>query len=126
MLKKMYSEEALTEQMLTEGLNFLVVEQQSHPVGFAAYSLTDKNNLVYKIHKLYVLPDQQGKGTGKMLINYIATVAGAEGGKILELNVNRGNPAFNFYQKMGFSIYQEVDLPYHQFVLNDYILRKIL
>ncbi|HEY0897857.1 MAG TPA: GNAT family N-acetyltransferase, partial [Sphingobacteriaceae bacterium] len=124
MLEKMYSEEALADQMLVEGMNFLIVEQENQPVGFAAYSLTDTENQVYKIHKLYVLPDQQGKGTGRMLINYMATVAGTEGGKILELNVNRGNPAFNFYKKIGFTVHQEVDIPYYQFVLNDYILRK--
>lgn len=124
MLEKMYSEEALADQMLAEGMNFLIVEQDSHPVGFAAYSLTDTENQVYKIHKLYVLPDQQGKGTGRMLINYMATVAAGSGGKILELNVNRGNPAFHFYKKIGFTVHQEVDIPYYQFVLNDYILRK--
>jgi GNAT superfamily N-acetyltransferase len=73
-----------------------------------------------------VLPSEQGRGTGKELINYISASAKKLGGNTLELNVNRGNNAQNFYLKSGFSIFQTVDIPYHQFVLNDYVMRKTI
>lgn len=126
MLEKMYSEDALQLQMTAEGINFLIAEREGHPVGFAGYSLTDPQNRIFKIHKLYVLPSEQGKGTGSIFISYIAAVAREEEGQFLELNVNRGNPAFNFYKKLGFSIFQEVDIPYFEFVMNDYVMRKKL
>ena len=81
---------------------------------------------VLKIHKLYVLPCEQGKGTGKKLFEYLSKTAKELKVNILELNVNRANHALNFYQKMGFEIIETVDIPYYQFVLNDYIMRKAL
>lgn len=123
MLKEMYSEESLKEQM-DLGIEFILAERENIPLAFAGFSLTEPG--VYKLHKLYVLPSEQGKGTGKKLIEHISDLAREQGGKILELNVNRGNPASGFYKKAGFDIHQSVDITYHNFVLNDYIMRKDL
>ena len=125
MLNDMYSAESLKEQM-GSGIEFLIVEKENLPVAFAGYSLTNTENQVYKLHKLYVLPTEQGRGTGRKLIEQVSSLATAKGGKILELNVNRGNPAHHFYSKIGFDIYQTIDINYHHFVLNDYIMRKDL
>jgi len=125
MLGNMYSKDALKKQM-DEGMTFLIVERDEKPVAFAAYSLIEPNNLVYKLEKLYVLPSEQGKGTGKALISEVMRIAKEIGGKILELNVNRNNPAYHFYSKLGFKVYKKVDIPYQQFVLNDYIMRQSL
>ena len=125
MLNDMYSAESLKEQM-GSGIEFLIVEKENFPVAFAGYSLTNTENQVYKLHKLYVLPTEQGRGTGRKLIEQVSSLATAKGGKILELNVNRGNPAHHFYSKIGFDIYQTVDISYHHFILNDYIMRKDL
>ena len=125
MLNDMYSAESLKEQM-GSGIEFLIVEKENLPVAFAGYSLTNAENQVYKLHKLYVLPTEQGRGTGRKLIEQVSSLATAKGGKILELNVNRGNPAHHFYSKIGFDIYQTVDINYHHFVLNDYVMRKKL
>lgn len=123
MLKDMYSEVALLSQM-DAGITFLMAERKDLPVGFAAFSLTEPENLVYKLQKLYVLPTEQGKGTGKMLIAEVINLAKQAKGKVIELNVNRKNTAFNFYKKLGFEIYQTVDIPYKHYVLNDYVMRK--
>jgi N-acetylglutamate synthase-like GNAT family acetyltransferase len=123
MLKDMYSEDSLKEQM-NLGIEFILAERENIPMAFAGFSLTEPG--IYKLHKLYVLPTEQGSGTGKKLIGYISDLARELDGKILELNVNRGNPASEFYKKVGFDIYQTVDIPYHNFILNDYIMRKDL
>lgn len=125
MLEHLYSEDALQIQM-NEGITFLIAERNETPVGFAAYSLTEPENLVYKLEKLYVLPSEQGKGTGKALIFEVMKIAKELGGKTLELNVNRNNPAYHFYSKLGFEIHKTVDIPYQQFILNDYIMRQAL
>ena len=125
MLHDMYSAESLFEQMKS-GIEFLIAERENIGIGFAAYSLVDSDNQVYKLHKLYVLPSEQGLGTGKKLIEQVADSAKLKGGKTLELNVNRGNPAQHFYKKTGFEIYRTVDINYHHFVLNDYVMRKEL
>ena len=123
MLKDMYSEESLKKQLVS-GVDFILAEKENLAVAFAGFSLIEPE--VYKLHKLYVLPSEQGNGTGKNLIEYITDLAREQGGKILELNVNRGNSASEFYKKVGFEIYRTVDISYHHFILNDYIMRKNL
>jgi GNAT superfamily N-acetyltransferase len=123
MLEDMYSESVLRHQ-LQEGRNFLLAERDSAPVGFAEYSFISPTEKVFKLHKLYILPSEQGKGTGKEILDHITGLVRTQGGEILELNVNRGNPAVNFYKKLGFEIWKTVDIPYHNFVLNDYVMRK--
>ena len=123
MLNDMYSVESLKKQMQS-GVEFILVEREHKFVAFAGFSLSDAEAEIYKLHKLYVLPSEQGKGTGRQLIEYVSDFARKQGGKILELNVNRGNPAAQFYKKVGFDIYKIIDINYHHFVLNDYVMRK--
>ncbi len=123
MLEDMYSESALKKQ-LDGTRKFLLAERDSTPLGFAEYSFIDPAKKVFKLHKLYVLPSEQGKGTGKKLLEYIIGLARMQGGTIIELNVNRGNPAVNFYKKLGFKIWKTVDIAYYRFLLNDYVMRK--
>lgn len=125
MLSKMYSIESLQSQ-IDEGITFIFAEEESKPLAFASYSLSDSQQFIYKIHKLYILPEEQGRGLGTQLTNFIKSDALARGAKILELNVNRNNPASNFYRKYGFEIFEEVDIPYYQYTLNDYVMRLIL
>lgn len=125
MLDNMYSKNALEEQM-KDGIEFIIVKNGGIEVAFAGYSIIFDETQVFKIHKLYVLPSDQGKGTGKKLFEYLTTIAQELKVNILELNVNRANPALNFYQKMGFEIKETVDIPYYHFVLNDYVMRKAL
>ena len=125
MLENMYSKNALEEQM-KDGIEFIIAKNDVTEVAFAGYSISNEETQVLKIHKLYVLPSEQGKGTGKKLFEYLSTIAQELKVNILELNVNRANPALNFYQKMGFEIIEAVDIPYYQFVLNDYVMRKAL
>lgn len=121
MLKNMYSPEALREQM-ENGIEFILVKNEGIEVAFAGYSIDEGK--VLKIHKIYILPSEQGKGTGKKLIEHLNNIAGTSGISELELNVNRANPALGFYQKVGFEIIETVDIPYYEFMLNDYVMRK--
>ena len=119
MLDDIYSLESLEQQMMN-GATFLIAEYDKVPIGFASFAC---DKLVYRIHKLYLLPACQKRGIGAQLINHIAALAKKAGGEALELNVNRKNPAVGFYEKLGFQIKAEVDIPYHHFIVNDYIMR---
>lgn len=123
MLKNMYSENALREQINSD-IKFLLVKREIENVAFAGYSIEHLPEPLLKIHKIYVLPSEQGKGTGKTLIDYLSSLAKDLNIPGVELNVNRANPALAFYKKMGFEIKETVDIPYYQFVLNDYVMRK--
>lgn len=125
MLVNMYKPEALLTQM-TSGTNYFLVGHNLEPVGFFAIAPKANNSRVCRIEKLYFLSTVQGIGFGRKTIEYIEQLALRKGFPILELNVYRNNPALAFYRKMGFSIFEEVDITYYQFVLNDYVLRKTI
>jgi ribosomal protein S18 acetylase RimI-like enzyme len=122
MLKNMYNDGVLLEQMM-QGHVFLIAEIGKKDMGFAGYSITDHDNKVYKLHKLYVLPEAHGKGVGKFLINEIVNAIREAGGKKLQLNVNRENKAKDFYERAGFQIKETVDLDIgNGFFMNDYVM----
>ncbi|MCG2615643.1 GNAT family N-acetyltransferase [Terrimonas sp. NA20] len=124
MLNMMYSERSLTEQM-KGGAEFLLAYDSVEAVGFASVGLAEPG--VYKLHKLYVLPSQQGRGTGKFLVDAIAKAAAKKGGTILRLNVNRQNPAVGFYEKIGFVKVAEEDIGIGEgYFMNDYVMDKRL
>lgn len=126
MLADRYSVETLSKQIANDEQTFLLLFDDKQPLAFAAFSPDDKDPEIYHLHKLYSLPATQGKGVGKALLNEIFKRVKATGGAIIELNVHRQNPALGFYQKMGFVVAHEIDIPFDKYVLNDYIMRKEL
>lgn len=120
MYEKMYTLEALNEQ-LQKGDRFVVFSMDGVDAGFFSYSLKDNLSLL-KIPKLYILPSFQGRKIGREVIGQIKKIGKTQGVSFIELNVNRNNPAVNFYLKTGFWIKETVDIPYFDFVLNDYVM----
>lgn len=125
MLDKMYSITSLQEQANQKKHHFILVREGNETVGFASYEHHAGALEKTKIHKIYVLSSQQGKGTGKALVNYIVNEAKAKGDKSLFLNVNKYNSAIHFYQKIGFVIAKEevIDIG-NGFVMDDYVMEK--
>ena len=124
MLEYMYSAGSLQQQM-EEGSQFIFVYEDNEPVGYAAYF--HKGDNVFKLDKIYVLPSQQGKGTGKFVIGYIVNEIRQKGATALQLQVHRKNKARNFYEKLGFVIIEEKDFDIGQgFFMNDYVMEKQL
>lgn len=120
MMELIYSSQSLQKQ-IAKGHQFIIALEDEKPVAFASYSAKDEHLPVYHLHKIYILPNKQGKGIGKSLVNYIKEdIAPAT---TLQLNVNRQNKALQFYQKMGFKIIAEEDIAIgNDFYMNDYIL----
>jgi ribosomal protein S18 acetylase RimI-like enzyme len=125
MLDIMYSEAALQKQITNEGCQFIIVYENNNPAGFAAYSEIEP--AIYKLHKIYILPSQQGKGTGKLMIDYIISDIIQKGATALQLQVNRHNKAKGFYEKLGFTVLKEVDFDIgNGYFMNDYVMEKKL
>ncbi len=125
MLLKMYNKGELFSQ-LQAGHHFLIAGT-SHDLGFAGFSVVDAGNRIYKLHKLYVLPEAHGQGVGKLLINEVISLVKKEGGLALQLNVNRNNKAAEFYKRAGFEIKETVDLDIgNGFFMNDYVMEMPL
>jgi ribosomal protein S18 acetylase RimI-like enzyme len=124
MLELMYSEAALQKQM-NDKHYFIIVQEVDIPVGFASYS--EGHAGIYKLHKIYLLPNQQGKGTGRFVIDHVITRIKASGAKRLQLNVNRNNKAKDFYEKLGFTSIGELDTDIgNGYFMTDYTMEKKL
>jgi len=126
MLAEIYSVEKLTNQISNNIQTFLMLVEGDEPVAFAAYSPRDEDPAIYKLHKLYCLPQTQGKGYGKILINRVIDNTMAAGIHTLDLNVNRHNNVKTFYEKMGFEVAYEEDVPIGKYWMNDFVMRKEL
>jgi len=109
MLTEIYSSEKISSQLKYDTQTYLLLTENERPVAFAAYSPREEDPEIYKLHKLYCLPEtlEAGKHT-------------------LDLNVNRHNKAKNFYEKMGFVVAYEEDIPIGKYWMNDYVMRKEL
>lgn len=129
MYRVIYSPASLRRQMEEEHHSFLVAYVAGEPAGFTSFSPlpTAENGATgYKLHKIYVLPTRQGQGLGVHLIEAVENATRQAGGKFLDLNVNRYNPAIAFYERRGFARQREVDVPIGPYFMNDYVMRKEL
>ncbi len=125
MLDKMYSTESLQNQIQVQGHQFILANLENKPVGFASFNNKETTpEKRVKLHKIYVDPSQQAKGVGKSMLQFIMNDISKEGVKFLELNVNRENKAIGFYNKLGFTIIAEEDIPIgNGFFMNDYVMQ---
>ncbi|CAD0009191.1 GNAT family N-acetyltransferase [Flavobacterium chungangense] len=127
MLDLIYSDEALTNQIeKKEQLFYLILDEESI-IGFIGIEHHYKNDAVTKIHKIYLLPETQGKGIGKKVIEEIQKLALENNSTSLSLNVNRFNSALSFYKKIGFEIIDEVNIDIgNGYLMEDYVMEKKL
>lgn len=126
MFGEMYTPEAIYKQMDFLGHQFYIAYEEATPVGFASVSeMVHESPSTYKIHKLYFLPSTHGKGYGSAMLNYLEKEY-AEKATFLILNVNINNPAYHFYLKMNFTVRERIDIPFGEFMLNDYVMEKKL
>lgn len=128
MLDMFYAPTALAEQMDLLKHLFIIAEQNNQmPVGFASFSPDSDSTAHWHLHKLYVLPAKQKLHIGKQLIESVIKEAVRQGGKFLQLNVNRHNAALGFYKKSGFAVIREEDKDIGRgFFMNDYVMQRKL
>ena len=125
MLEMMYSPSSLEKQMKEKGCQFLIIYEEGNPVGFASYN--EEVPTRWKLNKIYVLPNQQGRGTGRYLIYHIIDEIKKQNASALFLQVNKNNKAKSFYERLGFAEVDFINLDIgNGFFMNDYIMEKKL
>ncbi|MDI1255261.1 MAG: GNAT family N-acetyltransferase [Flavobacterium sp.] len=127
MLGIFYSTETLTQNLSEKGHFFMLAKDGENMLGFTSFEHNYNHKNVTHIHKLYILPETQGKGIGKLLIEAVEKVAQNYHSDAITLNVNRFNKAQGFYKKIGFEITATVDVQLdHGYLMEDYIMTKML
>lgn len=123
MLDTIYNAETLRQVQENGSQEFILLHEDKKLQGFAAFGPRPDEPDVYKLHKLYVLPETHGKGFGKQLIDEVIRRLKERGIRVLDLNVNRYNRAKTFYERMGFRVIREEDIPIGPYWMNDYVMR---
>lgn len=125
MFERLLSLDAIRKQMAENDGTYLLQWAEDVPTGFAFVAPTSEPATM-KLHRLYMVPETQRKGLGTHLLEAVERFAIENGADRLVLNVNRFNSAQEFYRKRGYVVVETVDIPYHGFVLNDYVMTKAL
>ena len=127
MLNWMYNVETLQDQ-ISAGHLFFIIKENNQDLGFIGLEPNYEESSDLRIHKIYILPDTQGKGLGQKLLNFASkTIAPKFNCNRLHLNVNKYNAAVTFYQKYGFTIEKEEDIDIgNGFWMNDFVMVKEL
>ena len=122
MLDLMYSPASLQKQM-EDGSCFHILYDDDEPVGFSAHQNLGEG--MFKLHKIYLLQNRQGRGYGKFLLQFIIDEIKKQNATALQLQVNRYNKAKDFYEKLGFTILYEADFDIGDgYFMNDYVMEK--
>jgi len=122
MMEWMYSEKSLREQM-AGGHHYFIAYQEDTPAAYL--SVERQGERLFHLQKIYVLPQFKGRGIGAALFGkareYALSISPS--GCTIELNVNRNNPAYHFYLRMGMRVVRQGDFPIGGgFYMNDYIM----
>ena len=122
----MYSIEMLASQ-ISNGHQFYILTENERDLGFIGIELNYLFDGKTKIHKIYVLPEFQGKGIGEKLIEKAIDISKRNKINVVLLNVNRFNKAIDFYIKKGFKIIKEENIDIgNGFLMEDYVMEKVL
>jgi len=151
MLDMMYGEKALTLDMGSGDQNYFLMYYDGKPCGYISLTTPDsfikeridichkKNGSpanmpfirdckkpVYLLHKIYLLPEKKGCGLGRAFLQYAENIVSklSKGEpSLMILQVNRKNPAVDFYKHLGMKIigWQDFVLDYG-FEMNDFVM----
>ncbi len=124
MMEMMYSQQVLENQLL-HGHEFYLFLEEERVLGFMGIEKNYKNQNQLKIHKLYILPAEQGKKIGEKLILFAENICLEEQIQKLTLNVNRYNKALHFYEKLGFENVKSEDIEIgNGYLMEDFVMEK--
>ena len=127
MLGKMYSLDVLREDLCSRGIRFYRLVVDGRMAGFASIGSLDAPG-VWKLHKIYLLPELHGCGLGSRLLQHCEAEAHRLGARRLQLAVNKRNlRPIAAYKRNGFTVVKSVVTDFGEgFVMDDFILAKDL
>jgi len=119
MLKLMYSNESIAEQIQIKQHTFYLIKINIETVGFISVNRVEGN--AWFLNKFYILQTVANKGIGSQVFNELKKIILP---KKITLTVNRQNyKAINFYFKNGFKINSVADFDIgNNYIMNDFVM----
>lgn len=134
MLAVWYEPGAMRREMTERGATYALIEisagadaAQGTPVGYVAFEPPSGSSVLF-LSKLYLLPEYQGRGFGRLALDWVGTQARTLGCGVLRLRVNKHNaPAIRAYRRAGFEFVEDVcsDIG-NGFVMDDYLMERAI
>ena len=126
MMEWMYAPHNLEDQICRQGHTYYLATEKGTPAGYVSFNReqdAQDGKRTFHLQKIYVMPQYQGQGLGSLLFDHALDSIRQLGGERVELNVNRGNPALQFYLHKGMKKARQGDFPIgHGYYMNDYIM----
>ena len=125
MMKMMYDDPVLREEF-ANGMNFAVIWDAGHPIGYISWHLIDfDGRKVMRLEKMYLDFAYHGRAIGNMGIRHVIDAAKRAGAAFLSLNVHKRNfQAQKAYCRAGFYHWRsEKEDVGNGFFKDDYVMR---
>ncbi len=126
MLQEMYSIEELQKHFENPNyFYFFINNDEEKSIGIIGFEKNAEPKTT-KLHRIYLYESEKGKNFGKLALDFLKNWVKNEGNNRIILNVNKNNPAIQFYKKLGFSIYDEgvFDIG-NGLVMDDYLMEYL-
>ncbi|WP_129640908.1 GNAT family N-acetyltransferase [Peristeroidobacter agariperforans] len=129
MVDKFQNPQAMQVQ-IDQGYEYFLVQRQlesgkQSDIGYCA--VQQQPGRVMFLSKFYLHHAARGSGTGRRCMEFIEGLARRRGLSLLWLTVNKGNPAVQAYQRLGFRIAADLVMDIGGgFVMDDYRMEKAL
>jgi len=125
MVPKFQSIAAMREQ-IASGYEYFMVQQAGALVGYLALQPQPETGRLF-ISKLYLHRNARGRGTARTAMEFIESSARRRGLAKLWLTVNKGNPAVQAYERLGFRNAEAIVMDIGGgFVMDDFRMEKPL
>ncbi len=125
MLGWMYDPSTMRAEV-EQGIEYHRLVAEGRLIGFSSFGPSAESGDAMKLHKLYLHPEYQRCGLGKLLARHAEAAARMGGFARLVLAVNKANErAIAAYQKYGFTIREETVKEIGRgFVMDDFVMEK--
>ncbi|TQV75416.1 GNAT family N-acetyltransferase [Aliikangiella marina] len=121
MLNKFQNEKAVKDQIAAGYLYTIVIVDKEH-AGYIAVEIRD-NKLF--LSKFYLHADYRGKGIARDMLDFVDQSAKDNNCHQIELTVNKYNPAYEIYLKLGFENVESIVMDIgNGYVMDDYRMIK--
>lgn len=125
-LDTVYSEAKLAEILGAEREDCFVAVSDGNISGWTRLRRDDDNDIFYLI-SLYVLPEYQGKGTGKLLLENAISFGLEYRFEKITLGVMEANSdSVEWYKRQGFSVVRDEPFTWVNTTVNHLIMEKVI
>jgi len=122
MLDKFQSEKAIKQQLL-QGYRYYKVLNEDQLVGY--FSIQQRDNSSLFVSKFYLDKSARGSGMGRKMLSFIERLANESNCKTIDLTVNKENPAYEIYLKLGFKNQGSAEFDIgNGYIMDDYLMSK--